>query len=317
MKCEIQIQTILNHAWAEMAHDTIYKAPILGNFGGKAFDDIESRMRKIARKYLVPAYSQKEGEFIVFSEYPLGKGVVDFVVFASRSKMHIKFIEIKGADFNFLNADGTVSKAIKNAEEQIRERFEFVRQGYENFRRESHELRRQVEGGKVIYNSVIGKYGKLLCDSEKEILISGVVIGGRTTDDHIESNKKAQMQIGSSPQILFESWDSFLENNKNIENENQLYKEMLTRKNLDQISAIPIGRFVKNLIDYAGVPCGTRGVVDEHWQSSQGISIMVAWDLPNRPLPKNYRIYDSGININILRDGFTPNEFKNLEVCAD
>jgi len=55
MKCEIQIQTILNHAWAEMAHDTIYKAPMLGNFGGKAFDDIESRMQRVARKYLVPA----------------------------------------------------------------------------------------------------------------------------------------------------------------------------------------------------------------------------------------------------------------------
>lgn len=55
MRCEVQVQTILNHAWAEMAHDTIYKEPELDAFGTRALDAIKTRMARIARRYLVPA----------------------------------------------------------------------------------------------------------------------------------------------------------------------------------------------------------------------------------------------------------------------
>ena len=55
MRCEIQVQTILNHAWAEMAQDTVYKAPKLGDFGARHFDSIKKRLHKVARKYLLPA----------------------------------------------------------------------------------------------------------------------------------------------------------------------------------------------------------------------------------------------------------------------
>jgi len=55
LRCEVQVQTILNHAWAEMAHDTIYKPPVLENFGTQQFEAIKHRMQKVARKYLVPA----------------------------------------------------------------------------------------------------------------------------------------------------------------------------------------------------------------------------------------------------------------------
>lgn len=55
LRCEVQVQTILNHAWAEMAHDTVYKVPDLGDFGRREFDRIKKRLQKVARKYLVPA----------------------------------------------------------------------------------------------------------------------------------------------------------------------------------------------------------------------------------------------------------------------
>lgn len=55
MRCEIQVQTILNHAWSEMAHDTVYKAPELDALGRRTLDGIKVRMRRIAEEYLVPA----------------------------------------------------------------------------------------------------------------------------------------------------------------------------------------------------------------------------------------------------------------------
>jgi ppGpp synthetase/RelA/SpoT-type nucleotidyltranferase len=34
--CEVQVQTILNHAWSEMTHDVIYKAPKFEGFGASS-----------------------------------------------------------------------------------------------------------------------------------------------------------------------------------------------------------------------------------------------------------------------------------------
>lgn len=49
------MQTILNHAWSEMEHDILYKRPRLEGFGGRLMSDIEERMQKIMRDYLIPA----------------------------------------------------------------------------------------------------------------------------------------------------------------------------------------------------------------------------------------------------------------------
>ena len=39
--CEVQVQTSLNHAWAEMAHDIVYKQPELQGFGTQELKLIE------------------------------------------------------------------------------------------------------------------------------------------------------------------------------------------------------------------------------------------------------------------------------------
>ncbi|MFZ0479155.1 MAG: RelA/SpoT domain-containing protein [Terriglobales bacterium] len=53
--CEVQVQTILNHAWSEMEHDIIYKKPELAGFGGKLLEAIKERLEKIMKEHLLPA----------------------------------------------------------------------------------------------------------------------------------------------------------------------------------------------------------------------------------------------------------------------
>lgn len=55
MRCEIQIQTILNHAWSETTHDMLYKPKRSQGFGDRAFEAIKKRMMRVMDDYLRPA----------------------------------------------------------------------------------------------------------------------------------------------------------------------------------------------------------------------------------------------------------------------
>ena len=55
LRCEIQVQTILNHAWSETSHDVLYKDKLGDGYGGKAMKGIARRFERIMDKYLVPA----------------------------------------------------------------------------------------------------------------------------------------------------------------------------------------------------------------------------------------------------------------------
>ena len=55
MRAELQIQTLLNHAWSETAHDIVYKNSLPAGFGAGELEAIKRRMAGIMTKYLVPA----------------------------------------------------------------------------------------------------------------------------------------------------------------------------------------------------------------------------------------------------------------------
>jgi ppGpp synthetase/RelA/SpoT-type nucleotidyltranferase len=55
LRCEIQVQTILNHAWSETSHDILYKDQLGDGYGGKAMKGIARRFERIMDKYLIPA----------------------------------------------------------------------------------------------------------------------------------------------------------------------------------------------------------------------------------------------------------------------
>lgn len=158
------------------------------------------------------AYAKPDDEYICFSEFPLGDGYVDFVVFTGRSRMDVILIEIKGADFNLLNSDHykEFNHKIHQAAGQLRSRLGHIYRDTGPFRDHVHALRIRAESGEQVHNAFIGPRHGLGVDPNKDINIRTVLIGGRTVDDRGESAKRHDFERSFTPPIRVESWDTWL-----------------------------------------------------------------------------------------------------------
>jgi ppGpp synthetase/RelA/SpoT-type nucleotidyltranferase len=60
LKCEIQLTLILNHAWAEIEHDILYKANKVSQLNLEYHETLKVRMEKIMSQYIKRASSELE-----------------------------------------------------------------------------------------------------------------------------------------------------------------------------------------------------------------------------------------------------------------
>ena len=77
LRCEIQVQTILNHAWSETSHDILYKDELGDGYGEKAMKGIERRFKRIMDEYLIPAGFEMQKAQQVYERVLQGKELYD------------------------------------------------------------------------------------------------------------------------------------------------------------------------------------------------------------------------------------------------
>jgi len=77
LRCEIQIQTILNHAWSVTSHDILYKSNRSEGFGAAAMDRLQKRINRIMDEYLLPAGYQFQRVQQDYERLKRGKSLFD------------------------------------------------------------------------------------------------------------------------------------------------------------------------------------------------------------------------------------------------
>lgn len=77
MRCEIQIQTILNHAWSETAHDITYKGVKIEGHGNRELKKLRQQLNKIMRERLEPAGREFQQVWDSYQRLLAGKAIID------------------------------------------------------------------------------------------------------------------------------------------------------------------------------------------------------------------------------------------------
>lgn len=170
------------------------------------------RLIKTDLSIIAEAYAQPNDEYICFSEFPLAEGSIDFVVFTGRSRMDIILIEVKGADFNLLNANHykAFNHKLTEAAGQISQRLGIIFRDLNRFRKEAHSIRQRAQSGEKLHNAFLGPRSRLEVDPDKDINIRSIVIGGRTNNDLEESIRRQDYEARTTPPVRIESWDTWL-----------------------------------------------------------------------------------------------------------
>lgn len=77
MRCEIQVQTILNHAWSETAHDITYKGVKIEGHGNRELQKLRQQLNKIMRERLEPAGREFQRVWDSYQRLLAGKAIID------------------------------------------------------------------------------------------------------------------------------------------------------------------------------------------------------------------------------------------------
>jgi ppGpp synthetase/RelA/SpoT-type nucleotidyltranferase len=76
-RCEIQVQTLLNHAWAETVHNITYKQRESTGYGARLMESIDERLKNIMTEYLLPAGYEFQKVKRDYSQFVQGQEIFD------------------------------------------------------------------------------------------------------------------------------------------------------------------------------------------------------------------------------------------------